>query len=712
MCLHSMESEVVATFNYYNDAVTVDVGDGEGKEGELKLGVLGKRDINLTRNADLSKLRVYTDTAAPNFNKKGVNVHLALRKQFIKYLYQNRIALPLLWDWNQSGNDHLSVRDGYGPIDFDMDALKKLIEHDDNKEMFKVLKDNNLLIPDTEIPFAPHIQSIRQVYQEGYEILEQIILPGAVLIIVNKYKAMGLNPLKVIAHFDRLFFREDVDIDRLRNSYALATYSSSENPIETNTQREVFRQNWVNASGIPSTPCEELQATLYAIEHSDMAKHFRTFIKECRSLWNLQSKGFNKPHEKAAFVDDDVEDFVHKFIQIYEQFVQDSVISRPVNRIRPRVNLVQGAPNNGFEDDNDNEEYLAKEEHALQTFRSISDLHSPYTQLNIQSEQKAVPRQNLADPANYRTPQDTKVIPGASRGTRRAPGSQAKDSQQTKTGTAKGASPKTTYPVPDPQESDKIDVALANKLTPNQQFFCRRRYGPGKVRCGKNHRTRLCTGGANVKLVQVGPNDLCNRDHLELQNTSDMLQLTQVIDHEIEQLDLLFALQVQAWEAGKMSDAQYRTLESRHIERCAVLVEDRFVAQERFDEELGINSDADRAAAIERLDEARIEAKAILEYEGYVDELESDITNDITQATVSAISETSAKPSAISDGQATISAINFERHVCLQAKFVHPSRNLQSVSLEDIWGSPASAERGAELALVVTHIVNAARIVV
>ena len=121
MCLHSMASEVVATLNLYNDAVTVDAGEGE--KGELRLGVLGKRDINLTQITALSKLKVYTDTAAQNFTKKGVNVHLAMRKQFFKYLFQNRIALPLLWDWSQSGNDHLRVRDGYGPLDFNMDEL-------------------------------------------------------------------------------------------------------------------------------------------------------------------------------------------------------------------------------------------------------------------------------------------------------------------------------------------------------------------------------------------------------------------------------------------------------------------------------------------------------------------------------------------------------------------------------------------------------------
>lgn len=238
---------------------------------------------------------------------------------------------------------------------------------------------------------------------------------------------------------------------------------------------------------------------MHATEHSDIAVHFCTFIKGHRQLWSLQSKGFTKPHEKSAFVDDDVDDFVQKFIQTHEQFVEDSVISPPINRIRSRVNLAQGTGNCGFENDvNENDE----DPHASMSIKEIGA--SSYGQVNVQSQQRPVERQDLVDFANYRNPQDIrKVTSGPSRGTRRAAGSQAKVSQQTKKVPGKVDFSKSTYPVPDPQESDKVDIALAKKLSPDQQYFCRRRFGPNKARCGQNHKIRLCSNVASVKLEQA-----------------------------------------------------------------------------------------------------------------------------------------------------------------------------------------------------------------
>lgn len=100
-----------------------------------------------------------------------------------------------------------------------MDVLKELTQHTDHAQMFKLLKDNKLLIPETDIPFAPHIYSLQQCHNEAYEILEHPILPGAMRIILNRYKSKAMNPPKVIAYFGRLFFRGDADIA----SYVICT---------------------------------------------------------------------------------------------------------------------------------------------------------------------------------------------------------------------------------------------------------------------------------------------------------------------------------------------------------------------------------------------------------------------------------------------------------------------------------------------------------
>lgn len=61
---YSMKPGFIATLNYHNGAITVDDVE-EDEKGELRTGVLGKREINLTEISYcqyLSKLEVFTDT--------------------------------------------------------------------------------------------------------------------------------------------------------------------------------------------------------------------------------------------------------------------------------------------------------------------------------------------------------------------------------------------------------------------------------------------------------------------------------------------------------------------------------------------------------------------------------------------------------------------------------------------------------------------------